>query len=75
VKHPPPRHGQRVHVLGTSEVFRVVALIVAPVETLLVSRDGTVFSAHRLDPAQWAGAMYDVRRECWLVPPEEGPEP
>jgi hypothetical protein len=71
VKHPSPCHGQPVLDARGRLLGHVVAQVVAPVETLLISPGGDVPGV-RLDPAQWARAQYDAQRQAWIVlPPEE----
>jgi hypothetical protein len=46
---------------------KIVALVIGPWETVLLSGDGFA-PGTRLDPAQWQAAVWDARGQCWVVP-------
>ncbi len=69
MKEPRTHFGQCV--ITPSGPSKLVALIVSPVETVLLSPDG-MGPGQRLDPALWAAAIWDPRRRAWIVPDTPG---
>ena len=65
MKPDPVRFGQKIQT--PTGAGKVVAFIVAPVETILWARDGLA-PGERLDPDLWASATWDSRAERWIVP-------
>jgi hypothetical protein len=63
------RWGQTI--LTPAGPARIVALVISPRETVVVSGDGFA-PGHHLDPEVWSAAEWDARRQQWVVPATPG---
>lgn len=59
------RHGMAV--LWRGHTWRIVAEVVAPEASVIVSAAGNT-PGQQIPPDEWAAATYDGRAERWIVP-------
>ena len=58
-------------ILTPTGPAKIVALVIAPRETVIVSGDGFT-PGHHLDPAVWSSAEWDARGQRWICSARPG---
>ena len=71
MKEPRAVHGHTVFHRGSR--FRVVGIVIAPDDSVLLAPYGVDGPGVKLDPKLWAAASWDWRQRAWLVPDTAAP--